>query len=676
MIGRACSRRERIFVHDDTPSGIRKRLLVIMVPLLVGFGLVLYRSYSFQVVPHQQIEGLAKNQYERTLPEPIGRGHIYDRRGDELAISVPSFSLVAHPHLIPHPEVTAKRLSSILELRYSSLLKELQGSRKFVWIKRHLTPEEAKLFGNGQEKGLSLLKESKRYYPGRSLSASVLGTVGYDDKGLSGLEFFYDKILRGNAPREVAFRDARGEIFETAETLGEPSDPDRQPAHLILTIDRQIQFVSEQELEAAVSLSDARGGVVVAMDPTNGAILAMASSPSFNPNNFSAYDLSRWQNRATGSLIEPGSTFKLIVAATALESRKVDPSESFYCEKGAYRVASKIIHDHEPYGLLKFSEIMKVSSNIGIFKVAQKVGKELFYETILNFGFGEPTGIDLPGEIAGKVLPVKSWTEIDHATIAFGQGIGTTALQIANAYATVASGGLRWRPYLVDKVVNNHGKIISETTPQIVERVLRPETAGELTTMLRGVVSEQGTGSLAALPGYSIAGKTGTAQKIDPKTKRYSRSLYYSSFVGYAPASDPKIVIFVGIDEPKKLFYGGQIAAPAFRQIALVALQRLKIPPDDGVRYPGKPDPGEPVPVRQASLSLSQANLIQASLDSVMPNLRGLSMREVFSLLSAKGLRVDVKGNGVVVEQKPTAGSPVAKGELCQVFFRPRAERR
>ncbi|MDO8644850.1 MAG: penicillin-binding protein, partial [bacterium] len=651
-------RSERIFIRESGRDGVKQRLFIMATILVAGFGLVLYRAYSLQVAPQNQIENLAGRQHNKVLPESIGRGNIYDRHGEELAISVPSFSLVAHPHLIEQPKQMAKQLASLNGLETGSLMKKLTGSRKFVWLKRHLTPKEAELMQNRGEKGLSLVKESQRFYPSKVLAASVLGAVGYDDKGLSGLEHYYNRTLRGNLSQEVATRDARGETIEIEEEFLTPRSSEDKPANLILTIDRKIQFIVEKELKKAVSKAKALGGVALVMNPHNGAILAMASYPTFDPNNYSNYDLSLWKNKAVGTLVEPGSTFKIVTAAAALESERVKPSDTFFCERGSYAIGKRVIHDHEPYGLLTFREIMQHSSNIGFYKISEKVGRDTFYKTIRDFGFGEKTQINFPGEISGVVRPLSSWKNIDQANIAFGQGIGVTALQIANAYATVASGGIRWRPYLVEKIIDEQGKTLEETNPQVVKRVLRKETAEKLTNMLTSVVTEDGTGLLASIPGYSVAGKTGTAQKIDSVTKKYSKTKMFSSFVGYTPATRPALVIFVGIDEPKGMTYGGQIAAPAFQEIGLVALQSLGIPPDRPVTSVASSPKTKTTVLASAEPRKGVSWKEETAGEAItLPNLQGLSIREVTELLSQKGVHTKIEGSGVAISQQPGPGT-------------------
>ncbi|MDO8461831.1 MAG: penicillin-binding protein [Deltaproteobacteria bacterium] len=674
--------KERIFVHETGRQGIKKRLLITGFCLLIGFVIVIARSYQLQVRPQKKLGRLALQQYQKKVPETIGRGSIYDRHGEELAVSVPSYSLGVHPRQVKEQEELARFASADLSLPKKAILASLSSSSKFVWLKRHLSAKETAHFQDLPTKGespkgsslngLQLVKESKRFYPNKELASPLIGAVGYDNRGLSGLELYYDKTLRGTPTHEVAYRDARGEIFGTEEGLEQTPGLQQQKAHLVLTVDRQLQFITERELQMTASRLKAKGGSAIVMDPTNGAILAMASYPSFNPNSYTSYDLSLWKNKSVAEMFEPGSTFKTIVAAAALEDNLVQATDKFFCENGSFRIGKNTIHDHDPYGTLTFLDILKVSSNIGIYKIQQKVGRARFYEIIRNFGFGDKTDIDYPGEISGRVLPVSRWSEIDTASISFGQGVGVTALQMTNAFATIASGGLRWRPYLVQKIVDEQGKVLKEASPRIVKRVLREETAHRLTQILKTVVSEEGTGKLASLPGYTIAGKTGTAQKLDPKTKRYSHSKYLSSFVGYFPADSPRLVIFVAIDEPVGITYGGQVAAPIFRNIALAAVQKLGIHPEKTVQQvatqskePVGTGPAGPSPTHPKSAVSAEVAA------SAMPDLRGLSMRQAISLLEGRGMKIELRGTGVAVGQSLAPGTAIKEGALCQVFFQP-----
>lgn len=663
-------RREKVFSNKTSHAATRKRLALISLFFLLGFGVIIFRAYSLQVAPRQDIDRLAQSQHKKRLPDQFGRGHIYDRNGNELAISVPSYSLVGHPHLIEEPKNKARALFAALNVDPKDLVARMSRDSKFVWLKRHLPETETEKIRPLMSEGLSLVKESQRFYPNRLLAASVLGAVGYDDRGLSGLELHYNEQLRGATVRKVAYRDARGEIYETGETLAIPDRRERPASNLILTLDRQIQFVAEKELAAAVDQYHANWGTIVVMQPHSGAILAMASYPSFNPNEYAKYDQSLWKNKATATLVEPGSTFKIVTAAAALESGKVKPEDLFNCENGKLMVSGKWVRDHDPYKILSFSDVIKFSSNIGVYKISEKVGAKDFYHMIEKFGFGKKTGVDYPGEINGQLRPLAKWYKIDQAAISFGQGIGVSPLQMTTAMATIASGGLRFRPYLVHHVVDEQGDILSENKPHLVERVISQQTASKLSTMLKAVVMDGGTGTAAAIPGYSVAGKTGTAQKIDPQTRSYSNSKYFSSFVGFAPADNPQLVIFVGIDEPKGLTYGGQVAAPVFSKVGLAALQQLGVAPDRPLLVETKHQTPKSS-VKMAALgSVSETNN-QKQAAGLMPNLLGLSMREAATLLGQVCGSSRIRGSGFVVTQEPRAGSPLGKETLCRVELEP-----
>ena len=408
----------------------------------------------------------------------------------------------------------------------------------------------------------------------------MIGFTGIDGNGLEGAEYYYDQVLSGTEQKYTVLKDALGRGFANDQ---ETKDPLYQSLHsgknIILTIDRNIQYITQTALEASVKEFSAQSGMAIVMDPGTGEILALSHYPSFNPNVFEQYPRHLWRNRALTDPFEPGSTMKIFSAAAALSSGICSPSTIFYCENGAYKIGSNTIHDTHPRGWLSLQQIVKYSSNIGITKVIEMVGPETLYTTLKNFGFGNKTGLDCPGETAGILTPSNRWSKIDTSAIAFGQGISTSAVQLVSAAAAIANGGMLMKPFIVQSVTNENGRILKQTTPEIIRRAVSPEVASIVKRIMQTVVTEGGTGTSAFLDGYTVCGKTGTAQKTD-ESGNYAQGKYTSSFLGFAPADNPRLVILVVIDEPTGAHYGGTVAAPAFQKIAHETLQHLNVPPE------------------------------------------------------------------------------------------------
>ncbi|MBI3988818.1 MAG: penicillin-binding protein [candidate division NC10 bacterium] len=552
----------------------RARVLVLFCVVASFFGLVTLKLFSLQVKQHQRLLERADRQHRRIIPLAARRGTILDRHGRELAVSLEAASAFAQPVAVKDPGKAARELSPILHLPPSEILKKLKDKKSFVWLKRRIDPDQARAVERLRLKGIHLIPESKRYYPKQGLAAHALGFVGMDDRGLEGLEYHYDALLGGGPRWAVSYQDALGRpIFKEGEA---------NPGYnLKLTIDEFIQYIAERELERAVEKAKALGGTAIVMDPMTGEILALASFPTFDPNRYQASPAAARRNRATVDVYEPGSTFKVIMAAAALEEGRVTLQDRFYGEQGAIQVGRVTIRDHEPYGWLTFGQVLAYSSNVGAIKVGTKLGKSLSYSYISSFGFGSPTGIDLPGESPGLIRRPKSWSQVSLGALSIGQEIAVTPIQLATAMAGVANGGVLVRPFLMKEVIAPDGKVLKVTKPLRIRRVLSEATSRTLTDLLKMVVTE-GTGKLAALEGYEVSGKTGTAQKLDQATGHYSRGKLIASFVGFVPAGAPKLLILVMIDEPKGEAWGGTVAAPTFREIALGTLKYLKIPPSPG----------------------------------------------------------------------------------------------
>jgi cell division protein FtsI (penicillin-binding protein 3) len=466
-----------------------------------------------------------------------------------------------------------------LGLRTKAVKRKLTSGRRFVWLKRQATPKEAEAVRALQLRGVDFIPEHTRFYPNTTLAAQVLGFTGIDGHGLEGLEFYYDKELNGGEHTITIFKDALGRGFDAEELSGLA----RTGNNLILTLDGHIQYIAEQALAEAVTTYQARSGMAIVMNPRTGALLALAHYPTFNPNNFRKYDRFTWRNRAITDPFEPGSTMKIFSAAAALESGATTPNSIFFCENGTYTVGRHTVHDTKSYGWLSLQQIVKYSSNIGAVKVAEKMGGRTLFDTLEAFGFGDRTRIDCPGESPGSLSNYKGWTAVDTGAIAFGQGVSVTGLQLITAAAAVANDGLMMKPHIVQAVTDPLGRPVRRIEPRSLSQVVSVSTAEKVRRIMRTVITDGGTGVEADLEGYSVCGKTGTAQKIE-SNGQYARSKYVASFIGFAPTERPALVALVVVDEPKTTHYGGTVAAPAFKRIIKETLSYLNVAPADGLQ--------------------------------------------------------------------------------------------
>lgn len=562
----------------------RGRIIAVFLVMVLGFALVGGRLVYLQVFKARELSARAERQQQRLLKLEPKRGTIYDRKGRELAVSLHVDSVYGIPAAVENPRSLAQRLGSILREDPAYIEKRLSSDRRFVWLSRKIDPERAEKVKALGAKEVGLILETRRFYPKKSLAGQVIGFAGVDNEGLEGVELAYDRELRGIGGWVLAERDAFGRTVFPAG----PGYQYRQPKpgnDIVLTIDEVIQHIAEKELDRALTNSRAKGGVCIVMNPQTGEILAMAVRSStnrpFNPNSPGNYRPSEWRNRAVTDAFEPGSIFKPILAAAALEERIIHPLERFDCSAGRIRVADRVINDAKKHGVLTFTDVIAESSNVGIIKAAQAVGKERFFKYITAFGFGRKTDIDLPGEIQGIVRDYRLWSGVSLASMAIGQEIAVTPIQISAAYAAIANGGVLMKPYIVSEVISREMGEGKRFKPTAVGRPISPETSEKLSRILEKVV-EKGTGRKAKPAGYTAAGKTGTAQKVDAKTGTYSKNEHVSSFVGFVPAKNPNLVIFVMIDTPSgPNIFGGSVAAPVFKAVAEQSLNYLGIPPDD-----------------------------------------------------------------------------------------------
>jgi cell division protein FtsI (penicillin-binding protein 3) len=481
-------------------------------------------------------------------------------------------SLFATPNTIKDrdKEIMIEKLMPILGASRAYLKDRLYRKKSFIWLARKLTPDKAEAVKSLKLKGLGFMKETKRIYPNSYLASHMIGFSGMDNLGLEGIERDFDKYLKGTPGWAIFLRDARQKKLEIWEKMVLPVDG----LDLVLTIDEVIQYIAERELDKAFKSFGAKGASIVVMDPHTGRILAMASRPTYDLNDYSSAGKNSMRNRSICDLFEPGSVFKIVTASAALEEKKVTEEDKIFCENGSYKVGGHILHDHRPHGVLTFRQVIEESSNIGTVKVAQLLGPEIVYRYLKAFGFGSKLGVDLSGEISGMIKQPSAWSKTSISAIPIGQEVGVTALQLASAISVIANGGQLMKPYVIDSVRDKDGRIIKQNKPVLIRKVISVDTAMRIKKILTGVV-EEGTGKLAKVSGFSAAGKTGTAQKLEPNGA-YSHSKFIASFIGFAPAEDPLLAIVVTVDEPYPYYFGGVVAAPVFQKVAGDAIRYIK----------------------------------------------------------------------------------------------------
>jgi cell division protein FtsI (penicillin-binding protein 3) len=642
------------------------RVILVSTFIFFSFVLIVGRMFQLQVLKKEELYNLAARQQSSRIPLVPKRGTIYDRNENELAVSVEVDSVYADSKRILEVEKTVQKLSAIFPDNQKELKEKLKSRKSFEWIERKISPQETEAVKALRLSGIHFLKENKRFYPHSHLAAHVIGFVGLDSKGLEGIEVQYDVLLNGKQNVLTTERDAKGRAIMMS---GNSHEKEEQYRNIILTLDKQIQHIAETELSHAVQKWGANGGMVIVMDPMTGKILALASHPFFNPNQFIQYRPRSWRNRAISDVFEPGSMFKAFLAAAVLEEKVVQPTDSFYCENGFYTIYDRTIRDHTKHGWLTFQQVIKVSSNIGAAKAAEKIGKERFYRYLCDFGFGEKTRIGLPGEAKGILQHPRYWPQVTLNTIAFGQGIAVTGIQMATALSAIANGGVLMKPQVVERITDEKGKVIQSFQPESLRRVISEETSRKVIALLKSTTEKGGTGEQAVPPGYEVAGKTGTAQKVDSFLGGYSDDKFVSGFIGFGPVEEPKIVVLVVIDEPKGSTYGGIVAAPAFKAIVEKTLPYLNVLPKGTMIVKDESDLSKKRERPREGPVIEEVRVEKGSGKIVMPDLTGLSMRSALSRIEGKGLIIKVSGNGRLVEQVPRAGAVIDKGDICFLKF-------
>lgn len=651
---------------------LRRRLMVAAAVLACWVLAIEARLVMLQVFQHDELSARAERQQSETQKTPGKRGEIYDRKGRLLAYSVDADTVYAVPTDVADPAKTAALLCAAFDECTRKDREQLQerlsrkrrsgGLTSFQYVKRRATPIEAKRIAALELKGVGFMKESKRFYPNRELAAHLLGYVGTDNAGLHGLEATFDKTVRGREGTMLVQTDARGHAFSRLDR------PPTTGGSLELTIDEHLQFIVERELKAGVEAARADGGTVVAMDPYTGEILAMASWPTFNPNQYAGASESARRNRAVQDLYEPGSTFKLVTASAAIEEKVIRPEDVIDVSAGQIRFGSRVINDMYRYGPLSFTDVMVKSSNVGAIKVGLKLGPERMGLYVRRFGFGQPSSPDFPGESPGIVWNPSKVNDSALASMSMGYQVGVTPLQMAAAASVIANGGTLYEPHVVRATVK--GGVRTVVSPKVVRRAIQPATAATLTTIMEAVVVE-GTAKRAALVSYTVAGKTGTADKL--VNGHYSPSQQNVSFVGFVPSRNPVMTVIVMVDSPRiGGDTGGVIAAPIFQRIAEAGLRQMGVTPTIN-----QPPPvmiarrsQNPVTTAAAPLAPSIVTMTASMTDGGgLPDLRGMSARDALRELARLGLTARMAGAGVVVEQTPAPGSLIDPGGACMLVL-------
>jgi cell division protein FtsI (penicillin-binding protein 3) len=678
-------------------TSLRVRWLIVFLLGVFWMGAILVRLSYLQLFRYSEFLAKAQHQQQRIRETTPRRGSIFDRNGHELAVSLPVDYCFADRSEISDPVMVARLISRVLNVPVEDIEAKLAEPHPFPKLARKLSPEIAARINALNLRGVYVQKEPVRVYPQRTLASQVLGYVDVDEHGLGGIEYLLDKAIRGKPGHALVTEDARRRRIDRTEAAALPG------ASVTVTLDENIQYIAEKELAQSIHETQAGSGTIVVEDPNSGEILAIANWPTFDSNEPSAYSDEDRMNRAVAAAYEPGSTFKVITMASALENGVTTPDELVDCQMGSILLAGRLIHDWKPFGILTVAQVLSHSSDVGSIKVALKVGAQNFYQTARKFGIGQPTGIDLPGENRGLFRPVENWSASSIGSIAIGQEVSVTPVQIATAISAVANGGTLYRPHVIKSVGAGPANGVQTIANGDVapRRILDPGVAATLRQMMEGVVLQGGTGTPAALNGWTDAGKSGTAQKIDPDTGRYSPDKYVTSFIGFAPVNDPVITILVALDSPIGAHHGGEVAGPVFRRVAEQVLTYLSVPHDVPVVPPSdmnarrkEPDStaddsgshgaaerqkkGKATPANVEASANEAAGMASNGAPTVefggaagvaVPDLAGQSVRGVTEACSRLGLTPVLVGTGVAVEQSPEAGTRVDRGSRIVVKF-------
>lgn len=654
---------------------MKSRILILFAGAILLWILLITRAAFLQILPNQKLSQLKQKQFQTVINLQSRRGVILDRNGRELALSSAVSSLYADPKLIVNKKQIAKKLALVLGISYESVYTKIRdGKKRFIWIQRQLAPHKVAEIKSWNIRGLSFIEEFKRVYPNESLLASTIGIIGSEGQGLEGIELQYDQMLRGNPKKMTVRRDARGRAL-IVDGLMFADNPDG--AEITLTIDSDLQFMLENELHHTIAEFAAEQAFGVILDAQTSEILAIAS-PSINSNITSNDGLTKNEvrrNKVIADSFEPGSTMKTFVIAAALKNKLLAPNTRFNTENGKFKVGDKIIREadvHHKWSSLTASEILAYSSNIGTTKIAFSLGADKFRQSLEEFGFGAKLGVDLPGEAKGQLLPLP-WRPHLLSNISFGHGVSSTPLQLANAYAVIANGGKLNKPKIVKSVKNIDTNETLEFKPEKLRDVISAEEASQLRLMLAGVTSPGATGSNARVDGFVVAGKTGTAQKVNPNGKGYMDKAYISSFAGFIPAVEPRFVIYIAIDHPQKnAYYGSQVAAPVFSRVASYAARKAGLAPVILTQKNIAPIKSYEITKNKISLMNSKEifSLPEIQKVSEIPELKNLTLREVYNKVRGQDLQIRVVGSGVVQEVSPPSGGPIPEDKKITIILK------
>jgi cell division protein FtsI (penicillin-binding protein 3) len=658
---------------------LRRRWLVVGVVALIWMAAVLFRLSYLQLICYSEYFAKAQHQQRRVFEISPKRGAIYDRKGRELAISIPMDSVFGDPTDIKDASLVAGLLARVLNIPVVEIETKIREAKTPVRLAKKLSPETVQRIEDMNLKGVFFQKENRRVYPEKESLAHVLGYVDTDEKGIGGIEYAFDKQIRGKPGRMMVMADGKRRWYDRSEAAADPG------ASVVLTVDETIQFIAEKELARGMEETHSTYGTVVIQNPNTGELLALANSPPFNPNDAGSYPDKVRMDRAVSAAYEPGSTFKVITMTGALENGVTNPDEMIDCQMGSILVAGRLIHDWHPFGILSVRDVLANSSDVGSIKVALLLGAPRFYDVIHSFGIGQLTGIELPGENRGILRPVENWIASSIGSVAIGQEVSVTPVQIISAISAVANGGMLYKPRIVKEIQGGSPPlVVSHPAPQ---QVTDATTAATVRGMMETVVLS-GTGRLAQLNGYTAAGKSGTAQQIDPNTGRYSPNKYIASFVGFAPVNDPAMTILVVFDSPQGAHHGGEIGGPVFKRIAEQVLAYMDVEHDipglsnvetaKNVKHTHEPDEDTSAGINQARFNAAkgQPDAVEATTVAfsdedavVVPDLAGQTVRGVTEECSRLGLVPSLIGSGVALEQSPEAGTRVARGSRLAVRF-------
>ncbi len=636
------------------------RFYLVMVLGLLVWSTLVVRFFQVQVVQGKTYRKIADRQHQLCLEISPQRGAIYDRNLQLLAFNLPTESFFAIPESLTDISQVAEKFSAITSDSPGHISENLRRYKSFAWLKRGVEREESRRISSWNLAGVFSKKESKRIYPFGKLTEEIVGFTDVDNQGLAGVEYQYDDMLKGKTGEVVVNRDA---LKNTFALRSQPVVKSESGKSLVLTLDLRIQAIIEEELQKAIQENRADGGTSIWMDPQSGEILAMVHCPKYDQKP-------PIMNRAISDNFEPGSTFKIVTAIAALEEKLKNPDDSVYAEKGKFKVNNRIIHDVHEYGWLTFKQSLAFSSNIAFAKIAMEIGKDRIHKYARSLGFGLKTGIDLPGESKGTLPSFRRCSDFVLSTFAIGQGVSSNSLQLINAYAAIANGGNLMRPYVLKMVLDQEGNMVRQFHPQKIRQAIAPQTCEIMNDFLVAVV-DGGTGNSAKSEGLQIAGKTGTAQKPDLKKGGYKEGEYLSSFVGYFPASQPKFVGMVCLDNPKGKYFGSQTAAPAFKNMAqrLAALQDRPLTSVVASAHPTSADLQVPTPAPASMASKSKENPTRSSSQcAIIPNALGMTIRQAAKIFSEKKMGFRIIGSGVVKNQAPSAGGRLLPGQVCLLY--------